>query len=137
MPTSACKAFVAILATACLGSATDFLDHSNLLSGIEDPAWFESNVPILDVPEEDVSAVYYYRWGLYKQHMYYTGPQFGYLATEFLSPPGYGGPYGGISAAAGHHINEGRWLRDQKYGKDIVNYVSLSPLDSIDLEQLT
>ena len=52
----------------------------------------------------------------------YTGAQYGYMSSEFLHPVGYGAPYGGIVAAAGHHINDGRWLRTQQYGRDLVNY---------------
>ena len=33
----------------------------------------------------------------------------------------------GIVAAAGHHINEGRWLRDQQYVKDVINYWLAGP----------
>lgn len=108
------------------GSGTNFLNHGQLLAGLEDPAWFEQNVPILDTPNSQIQQVYYYRWGTYREHFFYTGPQFGYISTEFLLAAGigYAAPYGGIVAAAGHHINEGRWLRDQKPGKDLVNFVS-------------
>ena len=34
----------------------------------------------------------------------------------------YGAPYGGIVAAAGHQITEGRWLRHQQYVKDDIDY---------------
>ncbi|KAF2173651.1 carbohydrate-binding module family 13 protein [Zasmidium cellare ATCC 36951] len=106
------------------GSGTNFLNHGQLLAGLEDPAWFEQNVPILDTPNSQIQQVYYYRWGTYREHFFYTGPQFGYISTEFLLAAGigYAAPYGGIVAAAGHHINEGRWLRDQKPGKDLVNF---------------
>ncbi|KAK4622257.1 hypothetical protein CLAFUW4_07431 [Fulvia fulva] len=90
--------------------ATNFLDHDSLLAGVEDPAWFEENVPILDIPEEQIRIVYYYRWQTWREHLFYTGPQ------------RYAAPRGGIVAAAGQHINEGRWLRDRKPGQDIVNY---------------
>ena len=45
-------------------------------------------------------------------------------STEFLGPVGYGAPYGGIDAAAGHQINEGRWLRDQQYVKDYLGLLA-------------
>lgn len=111
-----------------LAAGTNFLNHDQLLSGVEDPAWFEQNVPILDTPNSQIQQVYYYRWQTYREHFFYTGPQYGYLSTEFLLAAGisYAAPYGGIVAAAGHHINEGRWLRDQKPGKDLVNFVNWS-----------
>ncbi|KAI9897388.1 hypothetical protein N3K66_007244 [Trichothecium roseum] len=122
----------AILAAAVLAFAgkawgTEFLDHGKLLANVEDAQWFERNVPLLDVPDEQIQGVYYYRWQSFKQHQVYSGAQYGYLSSEFLHPVGYGAPYGGIVAAAGHHINEGRWLRDLKYGQDLLNYWLAGP----------
>ena len=106
---------------------TNFLNHNQLLGNVENPDWFEHNVPFLDVPEPQIQDVYYYRWQTYKEHLVYTGAQYGYLASEYLHPVDYGAPYGGIVAAAGHHINEGRWLRDLKYGQDIVDFWLAGP----------
>ncbi|RYP41379.1 hypothetical protein DL767_001017 [Monosporascus sp. MG133] len=113
-----------VLATA---GGTTFLDHASLLAGREDPDWFQQNVPFLDVPDPQIQAVYYYRWQTYKEHLVYTGAQYGYLASEFLHPVDYGAPHGGVVAAAGHHITEGRWLRDYRYGQDIANYWLAGP----------
>ncbi|KAF4989026.1 hypothetical protein FGRMN_9398 [Fusarium graminum] len=101
---------------------TEFLNPEALLEGLEDRDWFKKNVPLLDVPDKAIQQVYYYRWQIYKEHLVYTGHQYGYMASEFLRPVSYGAPYGGIVAAAGHHITEGRWLRDTRYGQDIANY---------------
>ncbi|MEU8270844.1 RICIN domain-containing protein [Sphaerisporangium sp. NPDC049002] len=101
---------------------TMFLDHGALLGPTEDPAWFEANIPFLEVPDQQIQSVYYYRWQTYKEHLVYTGPEYGWLSNEFLQPVSYGAPYGGISAAAGHQISEGRWLRDQQYVKDVIHY---------------
>ncbi|KAM0355084.1 hypothetical protein ACHAPU_000941 [Fusarium lateritium] len=103
-------------------ATTNFLNPDALLGGLEDKDWFKKNIPLLDVPDKAIQQVYYYRWQTYKEHLVYTGSQYGYMASEFLSPVSYGAPYGGIVAAAGHHITEGRWLRDTKYGQDIANY---------------
>ncbi|MCW2873186.1 RICIN domain-containing protein [Actinacidiphila oryziradicis] len=109
-------------AAVSASAGTSFLDHDALLSGVQDPAWFKANIPFLDVPDQQIRDVYYYRWQTYKEHLVYTGPEYGWLSSEFLQPVGYGAPYGGISAAAGHQITEGRWLRDQSYTKDDVDY---------------
>ncbi|KAK3294504.1 carbohydrate-binding module family 13 protein [Chaetomium fimeti] len=106
---------------------TSFLNHGQLLAGVEDLSWYEHNVPFLEVPDSQIQELYYYRLQTYKEHLTYTGAQYGYLSSEFLQPVSYGAPYGGIVAAAGHHIIEGRWLRDQRYGKDIVNYWLAGP----------
>lgn len=112
---------------AASGAGTHFLNHTALLSGVEDPAWFSANVPLVELPSADLQAVYYYRWSTYREHLAYTGAPHGYLATEFLHAASYGAPFGGIVAAAGHHITEGRWLRDPRYGRDLVDYWLAGP----------
>src|SRR6185436_5697460 len=88
--------------------------------------WYKRNVPLLDVPDSDagsrVQAVYYYRWSTLKRSARYTDPSNGYVFLEFLEPPGYASAFGGVSAAAGHHLYEARWLRDLRYGDDYANY---------------
>ena len=101
---------------------TSFLNKPALLGPVNDPAWFLNNIPFLDVPDTQVQQVYYYRWQTYKEHLIYTGSIYGWLSTEFLAPVFYGAPYGGVSAAAGHQTIEGRWLRNQQYVKDNINY---------------
>ncbi len=108
-------------------AGTSLLNHSSLLGNVNDPAWFEANIPFLDVPDQQIQSVYYYRWQTYKEHLVYTGPQYGWMSNEFLQPVSYGAPYGGVVAAAGHQITEGRWLRDQRYVKDDVNYWLAGP----------
>ncbi|TQV93058.1 hypothetical protein V2A60_003630 [Cordyceps javanica] len=110
-----------------LAAGTSFLNHTELLSGVENPDWYEQNIPLIDIPSPQIQDVYYYRWQTYKEHLAYTGAQHGYLATEFLHPASYGAPFGGIVAAAGHHIVEGRWVRDLGYGRDLVNYWLAGP----------
>lgn len=119
---------LAVVAAAAGGArATNFLNQDQLLSSLEDPSWFKRNIPILDIPDQQIQDVYYYRWQSYKEHIVYSGAQYGYFLSEFLQPVGYGAPYGGIVAAAGHHINEGRWIRDTKYGDDLINYWLAGP----------
>jgi hypothetical protein len=110
---------------------THFLNHSALLATggttVNDPTWFEQNIPFVQVPDAQIQAVYYYRWQTYKEHLVNTGPEYGFLSNEFLQPVSYGAPYGGVVAAAGHQITEGRWLRDQQYVKDDINYWLAGP----------
>ena len=108
--------------TATQPSPTHFLDAGALLGSIEDPGWFLANIPFFEAPDPQIQATYYYRWETYKEHLAYTGPEYGYVTTEFLEPSSYGAPYGGVVAAAGHHISEGRWLRNEQYVKDDINY---------------
>ncbi|KAF9763582.1 hypothetical protein IL306_003057 [Fusarium sp. DS 682] len=108
-------------------AGTSFLNRDLLLKSLEDQQWFEKNIPLLDIPDKHIQDVYYYRWQIYKEHLVYTGAQYGYMASEFLDPVSYGAPSSGIVAAAGHHITEGRWLRDTRYGQDIANYWLAGP----------
>ncbi|WP_448808932.1 MGH1-like glycoside hydrolase domain-containing protein [Agromyces bauzanensis] len=108
--------------TPSVGAGTSFLDHEPALAGMPDPDWFESNIPFVDLPDQEIESTYYYRWRLFKEALKYTGPDDGWIVTEFLGPVGYAAPGGAISAAAGHHIYEGRWLRDQRYLDDYIDY---------------
>jgi mannosylglycerate hydrolase MGH1-like protein/F5/8 type C domain-containing protein/glycosyl hydrolase family 65 len=105
-----------------VGPGTAVLDHAALLSGLDEPRWYEANIPFLEVPDRELQDVYYYRWSTYKRHLRYTNPETGYVVTEFTNPPGYAAPLGGIVAAAGHHIAEGRWLRDRTPLDDYLRY---------------
>ena len=101
---------------------TGFLPDAALLGQVDDPDWFLRNIPFLEVPDPQIQGVYYYRWQTYKEHLAYTGSIYGWLSSEFLAPVSYGAPYGGVVAAAGHQITEGRWLHDQNYVRDDIDY---------------
>lgn len=105
-----------------VGRGTAVLDHDALLAGYAEPEWYKANIPFLEIPDREIQAVYYYRWSTYKRHIRYTDPANGYLITEFHHAPGYAAPLGGIVAAAGHHIYEGRWLRDTRVLDDYLTY---------------
>ncbi|MFD4635874.1 discoidin domain-containing protein [Lentzea sp. NPDC058436] len=105
-----------------VGAGTNFLNHSELLGGVPEPAWYEANIPFVDLPDREIRDTYYYRWRTYREALKYTGPKDGWIVSEFLGPVGYSAPNGGIVAAAGHHVYEGRWLRDHRYLDDYVDY---------------
>jgi hypothetical protein len=110
-------------AQACM---THYLDPKTLLSGIADPQWYVDNIPFLDVPDAQTNShigpVYYYRWSTLKRALRYTDATNGYVFLEFLEPPGYAATFGAISAAAGHHLYEARWLHDLRYCDDYLSY---------------
>ncbi|KOV83868.1 discoidin domain-containing protein [Nocardia sp. NRRL S-836] len=105
-----------------VGAGTDVLDHAALLGDVQEPAWYEANIPFVDLPDREIRDTYYYRWRTYREALKYTGPEDGWIVSEFLGPVGYSAPNGGIVAAAGHHVYEGRWLRDHRYLDDYVDY---------------
>ena len=81
-------------------------------------AWefLKNNIPLLDCPDRDIEEIYYFRWWTYRKHIKQTPD--GFVITEFLPPVGWAGKHNTISCAAGHHLREGRWLRDPKYLDD-------------------
>jgi hypothetical protein len=105
-----------------VGPGTHLLDHAGKLAGFTQPEWYEANIPFVDLPDKAIEDTYYYRWRTFKEALKYTGPQDGWIVSEFLGPVGYSAPGGGIDAAAGHHLYEGRWLRDPRYLDDYVDY---------------
>ncbi len=81
-------------------------------------AWdfLKDNIPLLDCPDEDIQRTYYFRWWTYRKHLKKTPA--GFIVDEFLPNVGWAGKFNSISCAAGHHIYEGRWLRDPKFLDD-------------------
>jgi hypothetical protein len=104
------------------GPGTHFLNDDALIAGFKEPGWYKANIPFLDVPDQQIQQAYYYRWRTWKEHIRATGPANGDILTEFFGAPGYSAPFGGIDAAAGHHIDEGRWVRDQQYVDSYLTY---------------
>jgi hypothetical protein len=110
-----------------VGPGTHFLNEDALLGSMSQPGWYKANIPFLAVPDQAIQDVYYYRWRVWKEHLHDTGPGGGDILTEFLPPVGYAAPDDGIVAAAGHHIMEGRWIRDQSYLGSYLRYWLTGP----------
>ena len=82
--------------------------------------WMRSNIPLFDCPATRLEEVYYFRWWTYRKHIRQTDG--GLVLTEFLTPVSHAGTDNTISCAVGHHIAEGRWLRDQRLLDDYVRF---------------
>src|SRR5215475_5726361 len=57
-------------------------DEKNMVGG-DDPfpwAWFERNVPLLDVPDKEIEETYYFRWYAFQKHIKRTSH--GYVIDE-------------------------------------------------------
>ncbi|MDR1341479.1 MAG: hypothetical protein LBK58_15725 [Prevotellaceae bacterium] len=67
------------------------------------------NVPRFECPDKELEEIYYFRWWTFRKHIKQTPD--GYIISEFLPSVPWAGKYNGISCAAMHHFNEGRWLR--------------------------
>lgn len=80
--------------------------------------WMVANIPWFDCPDKQLEQTYYFRWWSLRKHIVKT--PLGQALTEFL-PSGHG-PYNVISSAYGHHVAEGRWLRDKGLIDDYTHY---------------
>ncbi|MCI0333599.1 MAG: glycoside hydrolase [Planctomycetes bacterium] len=74
--------------------------------------WMQANVPLFSCPDAQLEQTYYFRWWTLGKHIRRT--PHGLVLTEFLEPVGHAGPYNTISCAYGHHLAEGRWMRDRR-----------------------
>jgi hypothetical protein len=78
--------------------------------------FLRANVPLFECPDAQFEQTYYFRWWTYRKHVKETRD--GFVITEFLPAVGWAGKHNTISCAAGHHLYEGRWLRDAKFLDD-------------------
>jgi hypothetical protein len=78
--------------------------------------WMLANVPMLDCPDQTIQEIYYYRWWTYRSHIKHFSKSLNFVLTEFWEREAP------ISSAVGHHIMEGRWVRDQKIGDEYLMY---------------
>ncbi|HEX3358871.1 MAG TPA: trehalase family glycosidase [Tepidisphaeraceae bacterium] len=92
----------------------------NLIPNTQSWQWMTQNIPLFTCPDKTIEKIYYFRWWTYRKHIVQTPA--GLVVTEFLPPVSHGGPFNTISCAAGHHIAEGRWLRDQKFLDDYTRF---------------
>ncbi|WP_345950629.1 glycosyl hydrolase family 65 protein [Mucilaginibacter sp. PAMB04274] len=82
--------------------------------------WLSQNVPLFECPDSTIEKIYYYRWWTFRKHLKQT-PE-GFIFTEFITPMNHAGKYNTISSALGHHIYEGRWLRNPQFINEYINF---------------
>ncbi len=75
--------------------------------------WMTDNVPAFECPDAELQEIYWFRWWTYRKALIRT-PE-GISATEFYSRAP-------VSSAVGHHVMEGRWLRDPSWVDAILRY---------------
>lgn len=82
----------------------------------ENSDWIPQNVPLFECPDSHIQEIYYFRWGVFRKHIEETPD--GFIVTEFTPKVSWSGKHNSISCAAGHHIYEGRWIRNPRYIDD-------------------
>lgn len=89
---------------------------ANLVPNAEAWSWLEERVPFFACEDKDVEEIYWYRWWALRKHLRVEPVSNRHVFTEFLTKPRP------VSSALGHHLMEGRWLRDQRFHDDYVMY---------------
>ncbi|MEQ8338711.1 MAG: trehalase family glycosidase [Cyclobacteriaceae bacterium] len=83
-------------------------------------SFLSANIPLIEIPDKEIEEIYYFRWWTYRKHIKHTDN--GFVITEFLPEVSWAGKYNTISCPAGHHIYEGRWLRNPQYISDYIEF---------------
>src|SRR5438876_8519590 len=89
-------------------------NRTNFISNADSWTWLQANIPLFQCPDREVEESYYFRWWSLRKHLCRTPD--GFVFTEFLTEPSP------VSSALGHQLNEGRWLRTQRYLDDYILY---------------
>ena len=139
------KRFIIITITALfsvlvlyLGDKTDILSTSKLesyvkkfnksdnelypqhISNISTLEFLSENIPLIELPNKELEETYYFRWWTFRKHIKST--EDGFVITEFLPEVGWSMKHNTINCPAGHHIYEGRWLKDPKYISEYIDF---------------
>jgi len=101
-------------------NSLDEEDVVNLIPNAQAFSWLSENIPLFECPDSILEQTYYYRWWTFRKHLKSTPD--GYIWTEFITPVSHAGKYNSISCALGHHIYEGRWLRNPEYLNSYINF---------------
>lgn len=81
---------------------------------------FDIGIPLLDISDQTIGEIYYYRWHSFCSHIKET--PLGHIITEFTPSVSWEGLYGSIVCPAGHHFYEGRWLHDRTYIEEYARF---------------
>ena len=84
--------------------------YPNEISNAEVYDFLKGEIPLFECPDEQLERTYYFRWWTFRKHIRKRAGE--YVLTEFLPDVPWAGKYNTINAAVGHHLNEGRWLRN-------------------------
>jgi hypothetical protein len=93
-------------------NAADAENVVNLIPNAKAWEWMMEEIPWFDCPSAQFEETYYFRWWSFRKHVKRT--EDGLVLTEFITPVGHAGKHNTIACAYGHHLAEGRWLREQK-----------------------
>jgi hypothetical protein len=93
---------------------------TNWISNADSWRWLRQEVPFFQCPDREVEETYYFRWWSFRKHLKQTPD--GFVLTEFIVPRPHAGIHNTISCAVGHHLAEGRWLRNGRYLDEYIRF---------------
>lgn len=100
--------------------------YKNKIPNAEAAKWLEGEIPLFECPDHNIEEIYYFRWWTFRKHIKQTPD--GYVITEFLPKVPWSGKHNVINAANGHHLMEGRWLRNSAvYLTDYIRFFIANP----------
>ncbi len=79
-------------------------------------AWMEQNIPLFETDNKNIEEIYYFRWWTYRKHIIHPDDHSGLVLTEFNNFTHAN------SSAYGHHLMEGRWLRNTALLDEYTDY---------------
>lgn len=88
----------------------------NLVPDAQAAAWLAENTPRFICSDPEVEEIYWYRWWALRKHLRRDEATGRRVFTEFITRARP------VSSALGHHLMEGRWLRDPAPYDDYVLY---------------
>ncbi len=100
-------------------AAFNALEPEDVVNAIPNAAawdWLRGNVPLFECSDAATQEIYWFRWWAMRRHLKHDEASGRWVLTEFITKPKP------ISSALGHHLMEGRWLRDPAYCDEYVTY---------------
>ena len=80
-------------------------------------------IPLFECPDADIERTYYFRWWTYRKHIRRTKDGSGWVVTEFLPDVSWAGAENTIACPFGHHVREGRWIRNGMYLDSYIDFM--------------
>jgi hypothetical protein len=88
----------------------------NLVPNAQAWGWLKQNVPYFECADPAVEEIYWFRWWALRKHLRLDPATGRHVFTEFITRARP------VSSGLGHHLMEGRWLREQRWHDDYVLY---------------
>ena len=99
--------------------------YTNEVSNAEAERFMLANCPRFACPDKDIERTYYFRWWTFRKHLRHDLGV--WTVSEFLPKVSWSGAGNTIVCPAGHHLREGRWLRDPKYATENARFWLADP----------